>query len=1772
MPQIAAPARLTGGAGFNFEDKVAAFFLASMLVRSHPCGPEIGTPSRLEWQVPGTEQGLDDLFVTSSAADPIRLAISIKSDRQVTRSGFPRSFVEAARTFCERTSADLPCLAVGQIAGTVRETWHALLKEARLGNPESVATRYTSPNSSNAIGRAVFNSFTTEQEKPNADTVLLVKRVRLLYFDFTENESRDEARAIEMCQSVLVSGQGDEAIRLWNRLIGIAAERRASGGALDYPGLIEAIGTEYALKDRVDHSRDWAILDRRSADVMDSVRQSVGTRVSLTRRELMNKMRSHTWEGGPILIAGDGGSGKSSMAKRLAQSSDLFDRCLWLNAVALNFESIAEVERFLGIENPLGALLTAGSGVRACLVFDGLEVFSQRALARASSILEMLGSAPSLRGWTILATTRPQAVVGALQIIASAGIESDQTRTVYVKPLSDGECSQVLQTFREFKGSLIRRELRSTLANLKILDWLASNKNEFQKSEIQSWAGTTGVIHALWGRWVGDDGASAVRSGVMKRLGQLEGEGLLRGVGTSELNTAELGALKELESLDLLAASDERVLFRHDMLGDWARLRILIEKSPRGDGLAAYARFPRWHDAIRLYGQRLLEADDAAPARWMNTLTSLEGDGTNVMLVRDMFVEGLFCTPNASELLEKAWPALAENKGVLLRRMLSRFQHVATIPDPRVTAMSTTADENAELAIFMRYPWWPLWPGVLSTLAAHAAEVARLCPIEAAQVCALWLRCIPRGYVGRAEAGTVALAIGREIQAAQSEDRWYCYDRSDTVIFEAVLLAAPEYPDHVAALCLELARRRPDPPEVVACAKAHKARGKKEITERLAKNPPSKEDRFDASMLFDRGTLRSQFPDGPADRVDEALQRAVFETQGLITLAFVRPDEAKELLLACSIEPPRYVQQDDMMSMLDCFGIERIQSMYQPMYFQGPWLQLLRQYPSLGVDCIMRLVDHATEQWELHEFSQSPTDEQRVEASMSLTIDGHQLTWRGNMRTYGWHRDRFCSAHLLSSALMALERYLYECLDQGQSVDAIVSQILSTGRSVATLAVLVSVAKYKPDLLVGCLRPLLTGWQLCRWDIQLVLDGDTWKIGFFQWTRSGEGIFNAVRDWHTMPHRKSDFCGHALHLLLTNSEIRDAYETIRAEWQAELESGSCPDPNALELLIARFDPDNYKAVPREDGAYEIHLEWPDALKARTESNLRRAEEGSRLIAFPFRCRELLEKGEPLDDEQARHIWEETQAFWAFPEDGGDDEIRRNRRLDAVFGGIAVLHVLATKWLSRHSEHAEWCWTQIVYIVANQPKQMCYDFDNSESTDNWHSFLADIAIIYLVENCSDPDARSLASRCILSYWHATTGVALTAAHHHRAELGDEFDRLVNLAVLWAALRTTLRYHDPSESEIERFYGRVARLQSAYIARRIPSDMLDWDAVAGVARRARDRAHRLRFPDYEGPSTPRRRADQGAPARRTSRNRLARHYPGFDIEALRHAFVWLPNPDTVDATVTAHTVAWLERLLGVTLRMIPESPDDNNGEVDGTPYEYDNWVFDRVATCVAQLDSDETASRLWKPIMDLGSPAHYWVESFLVEWTVSAPTKATSSAHHFGRWRQMIRYAIDSPAWTPEEGGSFRLSDLWEHLLGMRSGTQIVAADGNQAEFAKMKDEYGVWADSFLHNSQSLRAFLHLLRQPGARPLLCPAVPWLRRVAEALRPDEWQRDSLADGLAAVLNLAWTWHSETIATDQSLLADYMELLNILVTQHSRAAMTLRDTVARSAVTPLE
>ena len=78
---------------------------------------------------------------------------------------------------------------------------------------------------------------------------------------------------------------------------------------------------------------------------------------------------------------------------------------------------------------------------------------------------------------------------------------------------------------------------------------------------------------------------------------------------------------------------------------------------------------------------------------------------------------------------------------------------------------------------------------------------------------------------------------------------------------------------------------------------------------------------------------------------------------------------------------------------------------------------------------------------------------------------------------------------------------------------------------------------------------------------------------------------------------------------------------------------------------------------------------------------------------------------------------------------------------------------------------------------------------------------------------------------MSYHYGTTALTMRRACERRGELGDDFDRLLGLAVRWAGLRSPYQFSDRSaEGQEDAWRTRIAELAQGFIerdvARRVP----------------------------------------------------------------------------------------------------------------------------------------------------------------------------------------------------------------------------------------------------------------------------------------------------------------------------------------------------------------
>jgi hypothetical protein len=153
MSRNSAPTKATGGGGYTFADKVGASFLARMLGREFPVEPEFGTISQLHFEARDAGQILDDLgLVLSHGTESTRCAISVKSNRQLTKTGFNAEFVGdaweqwTAASFNKET--DLLGLIVGVIDAPTLEEWREMQTQGFAATPERLLQRMTAPATS----------------------------------------------------------------------------------------------------------------------------------------------------------------------------------------------------------------------------------------------------------------------------------------------------------------------------------------------------------------------------------------------------------------------------------------------------------------------------------------------------------------------------------------------------------------------------------------------------------------------------------------------------------------------------------------------------------------------------------------------------------------------------------------------------------------------------------------------------------------------------------------------------------------------------------------------------------------------------------------------------------------------------------------------------------------------------------------------------------------------------------------------------------------------------------------------------------------------------------------------------------------------------------------------------------------------------------------------------------------------------------------------------------------------------------------------------------------------------------------------------------------------------------------------------------------------------------------------------------------------------------------------------------------------------------------
>jgi len=749
--------------------------------------------------------------------------------------------------------------------------------------------------------------------------------------------------------------------------------------------------------------------------------------------------------------------------------------------------------------------------------------------------------------------------------------------------------------------------------------------------------------------------------------------------------------------------------------------------------------------------------------------------------------------------------------------------------------------------------------------------------------------------------------------------------------------------------------------------------------------------------------------------------------------------------------------------------------------------------------------------------------------------------FKGDHEVYDWYREG-PYANPPGVALMALEKWLYDRIDAGESIVQTLQKILGSTTSVAFLGVLSAVGRKEPKLLTGPLKPLLSAFEIHEWE--LIDSFGSQDYFAMAWLQRSDRERKLAQEWSSLPHRRLGFREVAQFLFLNVPSVGEFLKTVRRDWARRAATLPKGDERAeqLRLLMARFDKRNYrvKYVPERGNCWEFKL--PESLTANDDKAIA-AEESLMALTFKSQCRRILDQGEPLPEDQLESFWVRIEAISGIDckRDSYDYAVDPYA---SVCGGIAVLVRFHRDWLKAYPAREKWCVERVAEALVRPV--VSDDLDTSRSTFDLYreSFLAELLPLLWAEDVADASLRQCVAQLAFSLHYKTVAILCRSASRVREVLGCDFSRLLHLILRWAVVRLELeiaRNHGvrslpEQQAEVDAWVrGEIAAFVRGELSAKPPT----WDKL------------------LEGEKTPQA---QDANVRAII-GYMPR--PALDEELVLASLSWMPSLDAAldDRERIQWTSLWREAL-GYALRSL--EPDRREEPRDARfPFDSERLILEKIASLVLEMHEGEHPEQFWKPILELGAPGQHWIGAFLGAWfRLDLPNNGARTSF-LRTWRGMFEHAHASPAWTLE---AHDVEENSRQLMGLDWLTTSFDNWGaeKKAVVSAIADAYEQWARDHLHEPQSAVLFSAFLARPGAEPLILSGLSWLKSAAERCGDDFWARDDMTKQLVVLLDRCVRMYMREIDEEPSALSAFRFLLKELVERRVPSAMALQESLA--------
>lgn len=1725
----------TSGAGFSFEDKVAALLLAEMFSGIPSLGASFQAIQKLERQAIDWEPFGDLLLdIPTCKGTVIHCAVSVKSNRTLNSNGCDPEVCKGMWKTMKNTvfnaESDLLLLASAPLPLAVKDHVNSLCQQAKGLDSNRLDQKIV-----HGDVRKIYESFrNTNDTTINGLPGNLLSKLIHREFDFEESVSRSEKEAFGLCCDLLQSR--GKASELWERLCKLAQDLRVSGGSMDRAGLSAELREQFDLKDDPSDTQAWEKIHIFSQDAMVEINDSLPGGIQLPRKDVTEALRKALSNSPSCHLLGNSGSGKSAIVKKYAaELESTGGEIVWIKA-----------ERWDSINSDLSHLLDVLVRCRkssALLVVDALECLKSQmfnSLAKMVATLERIENSP----WTIIFVC--QALDWnrvSSHFLSYLGGSSILRNRVKCELLAKEDLELICNSSPTVKRLFQDLKLRKLLSTPKMLDVLLSG----QIIEGLPIAGEPDLVDWWWAQQVRGANNISSQERVARDLAYHMANELCTELPLDYVAGAETAADILIRNRVLQRTQDGLLRFEHDLLADWSRVIFL-----KGLGqdklkfLKEHFENPPWQRAVRILSQHYLDRVSDL-SKWRNFIKisgAIEQESDKLdaetLQIIDVWLEGIIFSLEPRQILMELSDDLFANDGWLLRRMIRRLMIVGTIPDPVFQKRIAEVDTKLAEQIINRYrlPWWPVWSPTIDFLVSFPDQVTDMLPVELGEIAEMWARFEDYIKLEWPElAGIVMLNAEKELRREASgefrHDKGSAYigrgSQGRKTIYAGSLLAANQQPDRAIKLLSKAAGIIPwedgDTEPDTQLSWLGEWEEPKSIFSRRSgvEHPPT------------------SWPDGPIRKTSSDFFNAWFDSNASIRLFRLFPDAANKATLGFLLDwPKRTLSPREYHGIdKDHYGFSFLEDhdMYPPFYTKGPFLHYLRIEWEHAMDLIVKLINSATDRYYDWWYSNGPE-------SLTFPTEYGEVSWFGNQQVYGWSRFHMNTVEVVGCALMAFEKWLEEQIDKKESIAKPIQFLYEQGRSLAFAGVLIALGKRHPELFLVELKPLLFVRELYMLDSHTVME----NLGTSFWFHDGEVINNLRREWESMDGRQTHLHELAYKWMVESEDFRRTFNEVASTWRAQTDELPDNSEERLSLLrwAARFDWSNWKKFTLDDGRVGWQCELPDDLRDIEGEN--EFQQRQALMSIPYQCREWLEKRTILSHNQLNEIWEQLHHWTGIErasEQMGNEKktiLQDHRHARAAL--LAVLLSIGNDWLNNDASRRPWIEEEVKKLLSNPPEFFYCTFRDIHV--DGEEFLARCVVQCWIHSPSDQNWRSHVAYFATADRYRTIKVLFEDAFKERSRLGDAYRDLEGFILAFSVVRrrANLEGFKPQPELIHKWSKKwISKFKR------------------GCGPKWTDHWESIEVKEVFPPS------DDSNQSYIISKKLRRRNF-GLDVEILLAAFGGLPPlTEAKDSSERKHWMTIFREMLSVYLRTLP-SEEGNDQE-----WEYENWEVDRkilgiIASRLFQCTSIEQR-RLWEPILSLPPAAHHHISQFLgdvlMETIRVEPAKISEL---IPIWRAMVEFLFDSPLWT---GTSNRYGHkVWKCLFFYDGWNRSVRDEDHAPLVAALHDLFARHASTLGHDAYGQSDFAAFVISDAGKQLLVDVFEWLEPNWQNAGSYFWKTVATQGHFKNMLQLAWQNHFNDIRQRPKALKAFKILTMNLAAQQDSIAIEIQKQIADGNYTP--